>query len=146
MAKRNRHGPRAALRRRLRRPIAIQLEIPPLGGDQLVVGALLGDLAVLEHHDPARLADRGEAVGDHDRGAAGEQAPEALLDARLGVEIDVRGRLVQDEDARVGDQGSGERDQLALAGRELGAALAYLGVVAVGELGDELLRADRRGR
>ena len=41
------------------------------------------------------------------------------LDPALGVEVDVRGRLVEDEDARVGDQRAGEGDELALAGREL---------------------------
>ena len=98
------------------------------------MGALLDDAAVLEHDDPPGLADRGEAVGDHDRGAAGQQAAQAVLDAPLGVQVDVRGRLVEDQDARVGDQRAGEGDQLALAGGQLRAALADLGVVAVGEL------------
>ena len=48
------------------------------------------------------------------------------LDPALGVQVDVRGRLVEDEDPRVGDQRAGERDELALAGRELDAALADL--------------------
>ena len=64
----------------------------------------------------------------------GEQAAQALLDPRLGVQVDVRGRLVEHEDPRVGDQRARERDQLALAGGELGAALADFGVVAVREL------------
>ena len=91
------------------------------------------------------LADRGEAVGDHDRGAPREQAAQAVLDAALGVQVHVGGRLVEDQDARVGDQGAREGEQLALAGRQLGAALADLGVVAARELGDELVGADRRG-
>ncbi len=74
----------------------------------------------------------------------GEQAAQARLDASLGVQVHVGGGLVQHEDARVGDQGAGEREQLALTGGQLRAALADLGVVAVGELCDELLRADRR--
>ena len=77
------------------------------------------------------LADRRQAVGDDDRRAAGQQPAQALLDAALGVQVDVRGRLVEDQDPRVGDQRAGERDQLALAGRELHAALADLGVVAL---------------
>ena len=82
-------------------------------------------------------------MGDHDRGAPREQAAQAGLDAALGVQVHVGGRLVEHEDARVGDQRAGERDQLALAGGELGAALADLGVVAVWELWDELVGADR---
>ena len=70
----------------------------------------------------------------------------ARLDPRLGVQVDARGRLVEDQDARVGDQRARERDELPLAGRELRAALADLGVVAVLERGDELVRADRARR
>ena len=98
------------------------------------MGALLGDAAVLEHDDPAGLADGGEAMGDHDRGAPGEQPAQGLLDAALGVQVDVGGGLVEHEDARVGDQRAGEGDQLALAGGQLGAALADLGVIAVGRV------------
>ena len=73
-----------------------------------------------------------------------EQPAQALLDPGLGVDVDVGRRLVEHEDARVGDQGAGERDELALAGRELRAALADLGVVAVLERADELVGADGR--
>ena len=68
-----------------------------------------------------------------------EQPPQALLDAPLGVHVDVRGRLVEHQDPRVGDQRARERDELALAGRELHAALADLGVVAVLAARDELV-------
>ena len=76
----------------------------------------------------------------------GEQALEALLDHLLGAHVDVRGRLVEDQDARLGEQRPGEGDQLALAGGELDAALADLGLDPVGQRGDELGRADRGGR
>ena len=91
----------------------------------------------------AGLADRGQAVGDDDRGAAGEQAPQPVLDRALGVQVDVRRRLVEDEDARVGDERAGEGDELPLAGGELHAALADLGVEPVGQPGDEVPGADR---
>ena len=66
---------------------------------------------------------------------------------RLALQVDVGGGLVEDQDPRVGDQRAGEREQLALPGRQLGSALADLGVVAVGQLGDELIGSDRpRGR
>ena len=107
--------------------------------------ALLDDPAVLEHDDLAGALDRREAVGDDDRGAAGQQAPQAVLDPALGVDVDVRGRLVEDQDPRVGDQRAGERDELALAGRELHAALADRRVVAVLEARDELVGADGVG-
>ena len=70
----------------------------------------------------------------------------AVLDAALGPDVDARRRLVEDQDARVGEERPGERDELALAEREAGAALGDLGLVAVLELEDELVRADGAGR
>ena len=64
----------------------------------------------------------------------------------LGAEVDVRGRLVEDQDAGFGEEGPGEGDELALAGGELHAALADLGVDALGQGGDELGRSDARRR
>ena len=107
--------------------------------------ALLDDPAAVEHDDSAGLADRRQAVGDDDRRASGEQAAQARLDAPLRVEVDVRGRLVEDQDARVGDERAGERDELALAGRQLRAALADGRLVAVLEALDELVGADGAG-
>ena len=74
----------------------------------------------------------------------GEQALEAFLDRLLGPHVDVRGRLVEDQDARLGEQRAGEGDQLALAGGQLHAALADLGLDPLRQGGDELGRADRR--
>ena len=55
---------------RLVRPVPVQPRVGAVGGQQLVVRALLGDPPALEHHDAPGVADRGQAVGDHDRGAA----------------------------------------------------------------------------
>ncbi len=93
--------------------------------------ALLDDPAVLEHDDPACVPDRGEAVGDHDRGPSCDEPPHTLLDQALGVDVDVRGGLVEHQDPRVGDERPRERDQLALARRKLYAALTDLRIVAV---------------
>ena len=93
--------------------------------------ALLDDDAVLEDDDQVGVADRREAVGDHERGAAVRGAAERVLDPPLGADVDRARRLVEDQDARVGEQRAGEGDELALAEREPEAALAELGVVAV---------------
>ena len=77
-----------------------------------------------------------------------EQAAERALDLPLGADVDGARRLVEDQDARVGEQRARERDELALAEREPRAALAELRLVAVLEPGDELVGADgarRRG-
>ena len=43
---------------------------------QLGVGAVGGDVAVLEHDDPVGQGDRRQAVGDHERGATGQHLAE----------------------------------------------------------------------
>ena len=127
-------------------PVAVEARVEPAARDQLLVRALLDDLAVLEHDDQVGVADRREPVRDHERRAAGEQTPQRPLDLALGADVDGRRRLVEDQDARVGKQRAGEGDELALAEREAEAALAELRVVAVLELADEAVRADRLAR
>ena len=83
--------------------------------EQLVVGSLLRDPPLLEHHDAGGAADRREPVRDHERGAAGEQSPKTVLDLGLGAYVHVRGGLVEYEDARVGGRRSCEGHELALA-------------------------------
>src|SRR5215208_4629405 len=85
----------------LLRLVAVQAPVRPLRRQQLLVGALLDDAAVVEHDDPAGAADGRQPVGDDDRRAAGQKAPQARLDAALRVDVDVRGGLVEHEDPRV---------------------------------------------
>jgi len=80
---------------------------------------------VLHHEDLVRAANRREAVRDDDRGPAAQEPVECALDQDLGGAVDVRRRLVEDQDPRVREERTGDRDQLALARREPGAALAH---------------------
>ena len=102
--------------------------------------ALLDDAAVLEDDDQVGVADGREAVRDHERRPAGEEGAERPLDLPLGADVDRGSRLVEDQDARVGEQGARERDELALAEREARAALLELRLVAVLEPQDEVVR------
>ncbi len=86
----------------------------------------LDDPPVVEHDDQVGAADRGQPVRDDERGSSGEQQAKPVLDAPLGSDVDRRGRLVEDEDPRIGEQRSRERDELPLAEREPEAALAEL--------------------
>ena len=61
---------------------------------------------------------------DDERRPAGEELAQRDLDPALGADVHGRGRLVEDEDPRVGEQRSRKRDQLALADRQAGATLA----------------------
>ena len=65
------------------------------------MGALLHDAALLQHQNLVRAHDGGQAVGDHDNGAAPGQFGECLLDQRLVLGVREGGRLVKDHDGRV---------------------------------------------
>ena len=71
--------------------------------------------------------------------------PQVALDDLLALGVERRGRLVEDQDARIADQRAGDGDALALAAREVGAALVDDRVVAVRQLEDELVRAGELG-
>lgn len=43
------------------------------------MGSLLNDPAVVDHHDPVRAGDRGQAVGDDEGGSALEQPCQRAL-------------------------------------------------------------------
>ena len=105
------------------------------------------DPSMVEDDDEVCAADRRQAVGDDERGPAGEEPTQSAVDPALRADVDRRRRLVEDEDARVCEEGSRECDELPLAERELEAALADLRVVAGGEIGDERVGSDGvRGR
>ena len=55
----------------------------------------------------------------------------ASIDQPLRFGVERRGRLVEDQDRRVADDGAGDADALPLAARQRHAALADHGVVAL---------------
>ncbi len=101
-----------------------------LGGELLVAGALVGrvvagvaaQLAAVELDDArADRVEEGAVVGHDDRAAAKGQ--QQLLEPGDGVEVEVIGRLVEQQDLGARDQRLGQRDALERAARELADAL-----------------------
>ena len=84
-------------------------------GEQLGMVALLHDLPVVDVADLIRILDRGQAVRDDEARASLEQMVQTGLQRLLGTRVDIRRGLVEDQDARVGEQHARERDELALA-------------------------------
>ena len=84
--------------------------------------ALLDDLAVFDDDDFIRIADGGEAVGDDKTGASLHEAQQGFLDSRFGARVHAGGGFVEDEDARVSEDGAGDGEQLALSLAEIGSA------------------------
>ena len=100
--------------------------------------AALDDAALVDHADLVGVADRRQAVGDHDRGPSGESTVERALyeDLVLGVEV-ARG-LVEDHHRRVFEQQAGDGEPLLLAARQPVAALADDRVETLRQRGDHV--------
>src|SRR5690625_103916 len=107
---------------------------------QLLVRALVDDLALVEQDDSARLADLREAVRDHQRGASLEDTVDRPLDLVLRGAVDGTGRVVENEDAGVGEEGAGDGKALSLPARECHATLAQHRLVTVPEGRYEVVR------
>ena len=84
-------------------------------GDQGVVGAVLGDLAVAHHEDAVAALHRRQAVGDDDGGSAFHCLFEGRLDQAFGDGVEGAGGFVEDEEVLPGQQGAGDGEALALA-------------------------------
>ena len=114
-------------------------------GYELVVGAALHDFALLQHAYRVGILDRRQAVGNYQRGAAAHEVVEGLLHQVLTLGVECRGGLVENENGGILEYGAGNAQALPLSAREVGAAVAYVGVksllgghdevVGVGNLG-----------
>ena len=81
---------------------------------------------------------------DEDGAALGDLA-HVLLDDALALVVERARGLIEDQDARVGHQGARNGDPLALPPGERSAPLAHRGVVALGQLQNEVMGAGERG-
>lgn len=84
-------------------------------GDELIMGPSLNDLASLDHGNDIGVADGGEPVGHYDCGASDHDSVEGLLHAVLRLGVQGAGGLVQEEDGRVLEHGSGYCNPLLLS-------------------------------
>ena len=106
---------------------------------ELVVGALLHDVAVPHDKDQVGVLDGGQAVCDDKAGAALHQTVHGGLDALLGAGIHTAGSFIQNQDAVVGQDGAGDGQQLLLALADVGSVLVQLHLVAAGQGADEVV-------
>ena len=93
--------------------------------------ALLDDPAVIDHQNHIRVHNRRKPVRDHKARAAAHQFVHGVLDEQLRAGIHVRGCLVQDQDAPVGQIGAGNGQQLLLAAADIGRFLVDHRVVSI---------------
>ncbi len=89
-----------------------QPRIQRVAGDQLGMGADGHQLALIHHRDTVGVLYRGQAMGDHQGGAALHQARQGLLDQVLALGVEGAGGLVQQQDRRIHQQCPGNRQAL----------------------------------
>src|SRR3546814_13591443 len=102
--------------------------------EQFVMRAALDDAPLVERQNAVALADCGEAVRDDQHGAAGGDRLQLALDDLLALGIERRRRLVENQDERIGNQRAGDGEALALAAREVDAAIIDERVIAPGQI------------
>src|SRR3954470_18131779 len=96
----------------------------PGAARQLLEATLLDDAAGVDDDDQVGVDDGRQAMRDDEGGAAGAHGVQRLLDPGLRLRIERAGRLVEQQDRSVLEQGPGDCQALALAAGEGLAALA----------------------
>ncbi len=119
--------------------LVVQHAVAAAERHELLVRSSLDDFAVLEHEDLVGAADRGQPVRDDERRPPLAERAQAVLDLGFAFAVERRGRFVEHEDARVGEDGARDRDALTLTARQLHPALSDDGVVLLLEPLDELV-------
>lgn len=103
------------------------------------MGAFFGEFAIFDHEKALGALKSGEAVGDGDDGPAFDKSVEGLLNVSLGFGVHVAGGFVQNKQARVVEDGSGNRDALTFAAGQGVASFSDDGFVTEGHAADEIV-------
>lgn len=117
-----------------------KLSIDAVVSNQRIMVPLFHNSALAHDDDVVRLADGGKFMGNDNRGAAFGCSVESLLNDGFGVRVKRARRFVQKEDLGLRDDAASNGDALALPTGKKPATLSNLGIIAIGELGDEVVR------
>ena len=112
---------------------------------QLLMAALLDDIAVLHKQDDVRVPDGGEAVGDHKAGPPLHQLFHGLANLHFGAGIHAGSGLVQDNDGRVAEEHPGDGEKLALSGGKVCRLVVQHSVIALRHGADKVVHLGRFG-
>ena len=96
--------------------------------------------AILQYKDTIGIHDRGNALCDDDLGGVFQRGAERLTDLCLGRGVNRACRVVEDQDLRLFQQGTGNAETLLLSARYVCAAALDLMLVSVGEALDKDVR------
>lgn len=88
-----------------------------LSTEKLRFGAMLENSAILHHNDAMCISDGCESVGNYERCATVRQFSQRLLNGALGLGVQRRGRLIENEDRWILQKDAGNRQTLLLTTR-----------------------------
>ena len=88
---------------------------------QFFVAATFGYLSLFDNHYPVGFTDGAEAVADDDDRSGSFLTVDVAKYRILRFGVDGAGRLVQNGQSRLQQQGAGDAEALSLAGRKIGA-------------------------
>ena len=91
----------------------VELVVPPMPGQQLLVGALLQNFTVGQHDDVVRVLDGGQAVRHNEHRADGAHLFQRILNQHFGFGVNVGRGFVKNHDLRLVDQRPRKGNQLA---------------------------------
>ena len=120
----------------------VELPVETALGEQFLVGTGFAELAFMHYQDHVGALDSRKTMGDEDGSAAGDQAVKCGTDAQFGFCVDGGRGFIEDENARRMGQCAGKIDELLLAGRQAGAALAQGFFITVRQGRDKVGQVD----
>src|ERR1700730_12144155 len=113
--------------------LGIEIVIAAAQRVEFLVGATLDNSASFDYQDLIGAADGGKPMRDYKRGAPLHQVGEALLNQLLGFGVETRRGFVENQDARLRQNCSGNRNSLALSSGKLYSAFGDYCVVLISE-------------
>ena len=106
---------------------------------QLGVRTALHDTPVVHHDDRVSSSQRAQAVGDDERGAAGNGAIQGFEDLVFRFAVDGSGRIIQEQNGGFEQHGACDGEPLSLTARKTAAAFAEDCFIAFGQGADEVV-------
>ena len=113
--------------------------IPSAVRQKLRVRALLDHASSIEHDDLIGTGDRRESVRHRDHRSTCRQSCHRGIDRCLGLRIEGRCGLIEDQNRRIAHDRSRDGHALLLASRQPVSALADIGVIAIGQIVNEVV-------
>ena len=124
----------------------MQVTVEPTALQQFRMGSDLGQSALVEHQNLIGMLDRGETVRDDQGGPVRYEVGQGILHQTLGLIVERRCGLIQNQDRRIFQDRAGNGKTLFLPAAEAAATLPDCGIHAVRELEYEFLGIGRTQR